>query len=338
MRDQYLSAKLSIPFGSSLPKEVRWRLKLIKRHSNVATPPIAEGLLKKTNRTLTFKEKNSFLNLLNSEDLHLDEVDQAILFFTFLCQNQDRLKDDQVNSLLNSTRVNLHSLGRNLLKKEIPRIRAKYAVLEVLAVIIGPDAIPRILSQSKKYLSWPVISDWLRKNQVDRIFGQGKIKQSATRQYETFEQVLRGNTKQKKRTYPHWAAYFKKESLAEGVHRLRLYSQKNGIDLKLISDFRKTWKIPDKMKGLLLSNTIGPNDFALEVMTLKKEIRSPKALLDIQAALRRLIFKHETLVQLSEIQKILDLSKLSPSLFLKIDTDNIIESIDISDLLTTPHS
>jgi hypothetical protein len=325
-------SELSIPHGDD--RAVLWRLLLMDFHSKISYSRILHEHLEAKKKGIPIEEgfRQLLVQVAKSGDFRLNEIEIGILLLTSWTLGADALSEPAVRYLgnggftdrqlspeeLECTRRCLKKFGQHLLLREIPKMRAKLAVQELVAVLSPDEMIPYLIGLSPRYLQCRNVRSWIQQQKrlqrgVKSDLGKSNLKKVFC--------AVSGNPRAKKRIYPYWKLGLIYESLYEAIRRLRR-DQKKGFSVK--TNFDRAcilFEIPSEYHNLVLDSKIAKKQLSLDIMVARGLLNDSKVILDIQRHTGAIVKKYSA-------GSILEISnRISPLVFELADFPGFIPSV-----------
>ena len=329
--------KLSIPEYSDT-QEVRKRFsylrKFFRNEENPELPSDQEDFLTclffpisgldKTN-----EEINPVLELMFQEyPCKIDEVDIAIIYTCHLIKNFDSLdevgKKEILGSIIWNENFDIHTIkrydaeelikiARNCLNnkltsyttKYLPKIRAKFAFLELLSAVHNANAIVHLISLCPRYLKSEIIQNWILHQQW--LYRNSKDIPESNRAGKNldllFKKIKGDKRKRKDREYDYWRATLTYRRIIAAIKECRLQKEVARQDLCLVLE---SHSIHPEFHNRVLDGIHTPSAIAFDVIKKLKLAVSQKAFSDFQPHINKLIREHPEATNDYFIQNFLD--------------------------------
>jgi hypothetical protein len=361
-------AQLLIPHARNGDPALEWRFELIWQETLFDTSTLRHGIERRAAGLITPTERKTWLSKALHESLAINEIDRTLLTVASWLHNIEKL-DGKASQLVRDAiakyqtypsdkclatltdkceakqsdeylvdpndysteelNASLRWDGRFLIEDEVPRIRAKLAVQEVIAAIIPELMIPHLVSISPRYLACTVVQSWIVKNQYLSQYGLPKERHAARKAIQIIFSSLRGEGRKKARQLPRWAIWTEHKAIAADISTLREKSKAGKISEADLHKFVERWKIHDDLKTLVLSKTQGngPKTLALQIMEYNGTIRDVKPFVNFQVTINRLNRERDFRIKSKIAEMLLDLPTCYPELVKSEQHWNILESV-----------
>lgn len=359
-------ARLYIPDPKTETDAIRWRLNLIGLCELERDAGMAGKLEKAISKTIKHKLRAEdiqyWVGIANSDICEIDEVDYAVLFLANKLFESSEITEKQVfemypsikdlkdtkkiikgktykvsaRKIIDEMKDKLEFTRISLRKFKLPIIRAKLALLELMAIIIPDQCIPKLLGLTLSYLSCSCVQNWLETLRYQRLFGNDEEKKNARYYLNRFYRAVEGDANLKKtRIYRYWFydRFYQGMSKNISEYRKALASKdkkRQGVRLKILNIL----PIPEKLRGFIPGPRMKPKFLALEIMKELGYIDDTKAFLNFQPTISRLKKKHQLDYFIGPVgltpllKKYLDHPKKSPELVFKNDIFTVLETLD----------
>ena len=321
-----------------------WRIALIET-TGIADPQDYQAALA-SNGSDGGTEFRSRKLLETAQALSIDEYDRAILaYYAFLSKVEGgklsfpvvgvfdqklnvrvnhgpKLSFDELQTLKETRFDELTALKAEIHRDELPRIRAKLAVHELTALILGERYFPNLIAITPRYLASEVIQVWLAKKQACLHASRGEIVEVAKAQLKLVSEALTAPTPHKqRRRLSYWkidAAYY---DLTEQISRFRKDGYFKVKETDEYRVFKKQYRVPEEMEGLIFGKSPTSSDLALDLMESAEIIPSPKSYKNIQPAITEMKSKLRGRKLNAEIKVFMDIVSTHPALMELTDFD-----------------
>lgn len=262
-------------------------------------------------------ERELFHDLLNTKFVQIDEVDIAVLYATTICSTIDSLSESDRSEVYRTASAAILSEKISLDDKEmymespqfyiqnkltkymedyLPKIRAKFACLELLACWHQKDAIARLVSICPKYIGSQVFQQWVLYQQwtYRHSSNQEESQNASNNLNEVFKCIKGDRRKSRSRIYKYWKCSRRYQSLNDLIVAIR--ANHPGLAKKDIKTVLYLYNVPENLFDLVIDGADSPSNVALDVMVEQKDVFSHKAYKDFQSYISGLTKMHRDVV------------------------------------------
>lgn len=313
-------AKLQIPLG--LPDEknhLNWRIGLIQRTEVVSLKSLHQlinGMIQTASNSLDEPSLRAWEKIAKSLVLQIDDFDHALLtgiaaiarlkpgdpsalpfsktFNDFFAHNTEKVKPARPTAKqIRTAHDKLVRVSDFLVKNEVPRIRAKFAVLELMAGIIPDTVIPQLLRVSLKYLACPAVHNWIAKRQYLSLFGTKEERKRAALCFNRLLNALKGDRRKLfKKQYSYWLTVSMYDKFAKDIKKFRSLGPKKKNNYEAVIQFCKSHNLDQDYVALILGKKPAAKQLALELVIEMGLVKSEKAFYEFQPFINRLKTNH----------------------------------------------
>lgn len=347
-------ASLRLPAGTNGKDLLHWRLRLIEKMKICDLPALLKAGEAHVNNRLDSSERKRWVRLAMSHEVVMDDLEYAALVATAILLGADKMSDEMVltyeqyqskkqyNGIdlktvatenpeyVQFARETVRFQGQVGLMTVGSRVRAKFALQEIVAVLSPDEMIPFLVGQSEKYLSCPTVQGWLRLKKEQAQFADLRTRKKAAELLKAFTRSLIGDRRSKKpRRYSYWYLHRTVDRITAEVKFFRAQAKKGSVDKSHFDVFCSYWKIPNHLRPLVISKNPSPKDMALEILVALGRIKNPKSFREFQPEINRLKRKHDGIEYLPIIESMIDFPFTNPEIAALISIGSVLEKVSL---------
>jgi len=340
LRENKLAA-LFIP-GPTDTDALKWRLWLIKKWRPADCEQLI-NLLKAGKKDWQPKHARMAESLADS--IVIDEVDRVEMLAGHMIKDAENLptksvqymhrnsglfvnpKDPNPELTVKNFRANLVDLRDSIFTEYLPRIRAKFAVLEVLAILPMRPTIIRLIQEDLTYLGSGFVINWIKANQYLVQHGSKSEQIRAKSALDRLASVITVDQRRRiKGTVNQWFVYFRFLRMCEELDASRRgYRQTLTIahrraklpayDRKYFDKFCEVFRIGKMHQNRVLSRppSHGIKEIVIDCLIEDGLVASPKAFRVLYTKLGKLAKNHDW-IGISVIESLLDARRVAPKI------------------------